>query len=342
MVRSPDGSAVAGPLGGVEASLPDLPALSPALQAALDFAARSECMETNAPLSLLAPFGIEASLGDFSVAGIMDIGGYQATQLSPGTFVVSGPDDQVMTGAEGELGRAHALLFFTHLAPLVDFFELVSPSPLPADADGRLDLAIWSGAGGMGGPDADTPRVATWDGETIEFAGFPDEPTYPSDLLHGPFSVTPMADAVLAEAWDRAEEWAPLALEAALLVTQGDPQAIADLQAVSGQLEDVNAVGCALLGHFWTATEDLLNSGGGQTATLLSYASEEKAQSLLLFLDYLEVMIHYLELPEVDWLDAPGVSLDDTMFTDDSAAEYLSVMVLAAQDALAMMGFFSE
>ncbi|MBS1195979.1 MAG: hypothetical protein H6R33_699, partial [Actinobacteria bacterium] len=119
MVRSPDGSAVAGPLGGVEASLPDLPSPSPALQAALDFAARQDCMEANTPLSLLAPFGTGASLGDFSVAGVIDIGGYQATQLNPGTFVISGPDDQVMTAAEGELGRAHALLFFTHLAPLV-------------------------------------------------------------------------------------------------------------------------------------------------------------------------------------------------------------------------------
>jgi len=65
----------------------------------------------------------------------------------------------------------------------------------------------------------------------------------------------------VAEAWARADEWAPLALEAALLVAQGDPQAIADLQAVSGQLEDMNALGCALLGHFWTATGELLQSG---------------------------------------------------------------------------------
>ncbi len=342
MVRSPDGSATAGPLGGVAASIPDLAVASAELRAALDFAGRQQCMDANIPLNLLEPFGTEARLGEFSVAGVIDIGGYQATQLNPGSFVITDPEDKVMTAAEGDLARAHAILVFTHLAPLVAFFQVVSPSPLPVDENGRLDLAVWSGAGGWSAPDAGTPRVATWDGEVIEFAEFPDEPTDPSDLLHGTFRVTPMTDAVLAEAWARVEEWAPLALEAALLVTEGDPQGVADMQAVSGQLDEMNALGCALLGHVSTVADDFEGSGGGGHDRAVEVAAEEgRAQSLLLFLDYLEVMIHYLELPEVDWLQAEGVSLEDTMFTDDSAAEYLGVIARAAQDAVAMMGFFA-
>ena len=339
VVRAPDGSAMAGPIGGVEVSLPDLGAPSPELQAAIDSSLRQGCVTTNTPLTTLEPLGMEAGLGHLEVVGTME--GFEgATQVNPSTFVTTSPEDRVVTTDErAEARRAHALLFFSYIAPVVTFFsgfDALEYSSLPLDADGRLDLAVWSAA------DEDAPRVATWDGETIEFEDGSILEIPAPDLMHTAYGAL-LSDTVLEEGWNRVQAFAAAAVQVVPGIWTGDPQALTDMRAIGDQLEEMRALGCALLGHHWQLMEDFIQSGSGDTNTALALAaSEQKAQSLLLFLDYLQVIVRYLEGPDVDWLEAEGVVLEDTLLPDDSAGEYLNVISKAAAAMHEFMAAFES
>lgn len=337
MVRSPDGSVVAGPIGEVVSSLPEFAAPSPELQAAIDEARGQGCAATNLPLSILEPLGLEAGLGQFSV--VSSSPAIEGTiQQTTGTFMPPDPADRVVTSAADDPTRfAHADLVFAQMAPMVWVFTSFQglTSPFAVDANGRLDFAVWAGTA------EDASRVATWDGETVRYADGTTAEVASVDLLHRNTTGVTLTDPAVAEAWDRVDAFATAALEAARSVATGDPQALADLRAIDSQLDDWNALGCALLGHAWTTTENWIQSGGDSGGTLELYVAEAKAESLLLLFDYLEVMVSYLERPEVDWLEADGVVLEDTWVPDDSAGEYLSVIGRAAEGASWMMLFFT-
>ncbi len=54
-------------------------------------------------------------------------------------------------------------------------------------------------------------------------------------------------------------------------------------------------------------------------------------------------MIKYLELPDVNWLEAEGLQvLDDQYIPDDSAGEYLGVVLGALSDAVWQIEYLDQ
>ena len=109
--------------------------------------------------------------------------------------------------------------------------------------------------------------------------------------------------------------------------------AVANLEALVDQMDYLNALGCALLG---SAVATIVAADGDETVSMIfSYA---RAQAFLLFLDYVGVMVNYMELDEVAWLTAEGLELrNDEILPDDSAGEYLEFMLRAMFDAARMV-----
>lgn len=323
-VRAPDGSAIAGPIGEVEASLPDLPTPSDGLRQAIGLLASDRCQTESWVGSILIPLGTEAGLGEFSVSSVDPEYGF--TQVLWGTFAPhSRLDDKVSTSAAPELAAEHARVYFGHIAPMVAFtwFTGLGFESTPVDADGNLDFAVWS----WGSDD----RIATWDGDMMRFADGREVAIAPPEMQHHVDRLPLVPDDVIDEAWAAAEDWTTAALEVADLVSTGDPQAVADMKVVAEQLRQVADIGCMLTAHAWTESDEEYDRTGDIGEEFI--AEEERGQSLLLIVDYLKVMVAYLQRPEIDWLQAPGVVLNDTLGPDGSAQEYLNVIGSAAEGA---------
>lgn len=327
-VRAPDGSAVAGPLGVVEPAIPDLPVLSAGVREAIGRLESDRCQSESWVGSILIPLGADAGLGEFSVSSVDPEYGFN--QVIFGTYVPQdGLDDKISTGAEPDLAADHAMLVFGHLAPFVAFTEFTGLGfeSTPIAADGALDFAVWNGTS--------DERIATWDGDTVRFADGTESELFAIDMLHSHSRLSAVSDTVMLEGWAIADEWAATVLDVADLVATGDPQAVADMRAVAGQLDAMSDIGCMLLAHSWTDADEELDRTGNMGPGVI--AAEERAQALLLMIDYLRVMVAYLQLPEVDWLEAPGVDLNDHFGPDGSAQEYLNVAGSAVEGAWVAM-----
>jgi len=329
-VRAPDGSTVAGPIGDYVAQLPEFEALAPEILAAIRAARGTDCATGNLQWITMEPLRAQAGLGHISRH-------YEDPEL-PGvnfintlTFAQSaGYDSQIFTTADEDLAKQHADLYFTHLAPVAVLFGYLGPTPdVPLDDDGLLDFAMWAPGSGDGPPE----RVATWDGMEVTFA---DGTRFEASFfyyLHVPPGGDELGPSARVDAWARAEAWIAWIEDALTLLPDADPIAVANLEALVEELDYLNALGCALLG---SSVATIAANEGNETVDMLFAYS--RAQAFLLYLDYVGVMVNYMELGEVDWLTADGLVLrNDEILPDDSAGEYLSFMRNAMRDALQMV-----
>jgi len=124
--------------------------------------------------------------------------------------------------------------------------------------------------------------------------------------------------------------WIDWADEAFADLKDGDPVAVADLEALADELDHLNGLGCAMLGGAWAH----LTAGGLDEPDPDVVVGYFRVEAFLLALDYLGVLVDYMDLPEVQWLEAEGLQLrDDLYFPDDSAGEYLTAIRGAFRDA---------
>ena len=291
----------------------------------------------NLPLSILEPLGLEAGLGHFSV--VSSSPAIEGTiQQTTGTFMPPNPSDRVITGADDDPTRfAHADLVFAQLAPMVwvftSFEGLTTPSrSMPAAAS----TSPFGREPPRTGPRRHLGRrrsVRRWDHRGRGAV------RHASQEHHAGVALT---DAALAEAWDRVDGFTTVALEAAGGVATGDPQALADLRVIGSHSASGMPSGtpCSATPGRRRRTGSSREGTPGPPSS--SSWRKTKAESLLLLFDYLEVIVSYLDRPDVDWLEADGVVLEDTWVPDGSAGEYLSVIGEAAEGATWMMLFFTS
>lgn len=347
-VRAPDGTLLAGPIGPIETDVMALPPLEGRLLTVTNIAKGSLCRREN---------GVAAILGDYSVEDL------ELSKLSTSTVVIEAdgtvssslhvglPADiapPLSTGAELEAAKTHALLYFRDIAPFVTLSDWVGFVPQAwedPDSD-RMQIPVLR----RGSDGSSQEPLVLWDAETtvwsepVSLFGGPEDST--QELISGLLLHTRDGGLAMSEDDDFAARawmapWIEAVTESLQTVPQADLQVLADLKALAEDLDRAVLVACARLGTYFAQAEDAIEADEGFDVILGIFADEISTQYLLLFLEYVQVLVDYLARPDVDWLQADGVDLETGLgagTSDATFVQFLSTNALQLQELMTPEG----
>jgi hypothetical protein len=337
-VRDPGGALLAGPLGDVTPTITALGSIPESVSSRAAAARGGLCFRLNNVASILGDYEI----ADLSLSSIFaeehDPAFASLVNIYGG--LPQNPLQQMTTSAEGSTAVSHVRLYFRSITPLValgDWTGLI-PTPWTNEAGTAILISVAAGTSRNAGDDPEPP-LAVWDGSTIRWA----EPTaYPGQETAAEHEVTyhgflrlpqpelEMSDNAVeaAHAWMR--PWINDVAEALRLVPDGDFEALANLRALAARHADVTAVACALLGTAWVHSDAAFNAPTPREEVVGRFADEVAAQNLLLFLEYVEVIVNHLERPGVDWLEGEDTNLRRGLLAGDTDATFLQFFANAA------------
>lgn len=322
MVRAPDGSASAGPLGEIVAQIPEFEPSSE-LAVVVEAAESSPCAGRSATLDILARLGGEP---DFDSLGVSVDLGTEFRNIVQSSIVISSLDDRVVTSAPGsDSAKNHALLFYNHMRGLMALWYFTyQPMTLEVE-DSSGELAIWDG------------NEIEWFDNSVEEKGVYFFLRYPDSDLE-------LSETANAEAQQAIDEWAAAAESVFTDIQTAHPQAVADLKALVARLSETEALLCARLGTAWLAADAAYEEHGDQWVSENPEVlfREMATQEALLALEYLEAIAKRLSPTSVDYFNASGADLAESM-TDQKTSdlEYTKLLASAGLDALAWYQEFS-
>lgn len=338
MVRSPDGTEVAGPIGPIEVSIAQPPPLSAALAAEVDLAQDTPCFgwptfssdsrRSELSVNYLTGTALATAFDELELGTVFvksqnpDLG--SITVANPGMAEGGWPTSPVVTGAEGSVARTHAYLLFNHRAPLLAFLEWAGFRPSNWFGDGPRLAVLEQGSV------SESSQIARFDGNTLEFMGSEEDITFWHFLAFPMFEHQP-ADAAVKEARDRLEDWKADVERILPGLEEGDLQAAADLQFLFDRREEIRALACIAITGANSDAERAITAG---TANAETFISEISLQHLALAGEYVEVLGYYMDRPEVDWMKASGVVMSTSMGQPDTAGTFVGFFADLLEEAL--------
>jgi hypothetical protein len=338
MVRSPDGTRVAGPIGPIEVSIAEPPPLSATLSAEVELARDTPCFRAQtfsndsgrselgvnylAGTVLTTPFEELELVTVFVKSQNPDLG--SVTFANPGMAEGGWPTSPVVTGAEGSTARIHAYLLFNHRAPMLAFLEWAGLGP-PAWFGDSPRMAVLEQ-----GSLSESSQIARFDGNRLEFNGSAE------DITFWHFMAIPMLEHqseedAIEEALVRLEDWKTQVERILPGLDDGDIQAAADLQFLFGRSEEIRALACIAITGAHADAEKAIAAG---TANSETFVPESSLQHLALAGEYVEVLGYYMGRPEIDWMKANGVVLSTSMGQPDTAGTFVGFFTDLLEEAL--------
>lgn len=340
MVRSPDGSVSAGPLGPIVSSIEPPPRPSPALAEKIDEAMDTDCVRF--PTFRKQGQGITTDLTAFeftdTAARFEDLqlgtvftrteAGPLASQNYSGMQYGGWPIVPVQTGATEDVARMHAMLLFNHRAPLLALADLLGLAPDAWLLDGQPAVVIETTDGTLS---SDSTGFARWDGYDVYFAdGTVEAFEYPVFLAVGAPELAP-SRAVVAEARVRLEDWTAAATDIVDGLPTGDLQAAANLRDLFDKQTETRALACIVLADDWITSAKAFQSG---TMTTSELVPEVALQHLLLAMEYVDILGVYLQQPDIDWLRGDQVDMSTPFLGPDTTGTVVNFFTGLLEEAL--------
>ncbi len=336
-VRAPDGELLAGPIGEITPTVAALPPVPQSIAPVVDLARRSECPQWNTTELIIGDYEID----ELDLAAITaQSGGREEGLLVVNTYpgLPTGFDQRMTTSAEGSVALVHAELYYRDVAPFVAFFEWtgVAPDPWAGETAGLRIPVVNARAFRADEPDG---PVAVWDGSVIALsaelpiAGM--EPAVEHEISYHFYLRMPDPDLAMTDeqvdsalAWML--PWVDDVSDALSGVPRADLQAVENLRALSGDIREMVLAACGLLGTAWVDADDAIGRNASRSEVVGYFADEVAAQNMLLFLEYVDVIVAHLERPDVDWLTGDDVTFRRSLLGGNTDATFLHFFVAAA------------